>query len=29
MPMVYVEEGQITRQDLQLAREIPTLDHAE
>jgi hypothetical protein len=29
MPMIYVEEGQITRQDIQLVREIPTLDRAQ
>lgn len=29
MPMVLVEEGQITRQDIQLTREIPTMEHAQ
>ncbi len=29
MPMVFVEEGQITRQDIQLTREIPTMEHAK
>jgi hypothetical protein len=29
MPMVYVEEGQFTKQDILLTREIPTMSHGE